>query len=107
MSFTNPGSMSSAERTAPPGCDAASSTVTLQPRSASRLAPTRPLGPAPITTASGMRSSVLVRVVRGRGSDGVHVVFDARVTLDLERRVLDPELLGQHRLQLGRALLRV
>src|SRR3954451_17677686 len=99
MSLTNPGSMSSAERTAPPGCGAASSTVTLQPRSASRFAPTRPFGPAPMTTASGMASSVLVRVTRGRARDGVHVILDARVTLDFERRVLDAELLRQHRLQ--------
>src|SRR3954454_4757377 len=45
--------MSSAERTAPPGVGAASHTRTSQPRSASRLAATRPFGPAPITTASG------------------------------------------------------
>src|SRR3954447_18809141 len=80
MSLTNPGSMSPADRTAPPGSGAASSTVTLQPRSASLLAATRPFGPAPITTASGIDSSVVVmRVRRGLGRDGVHVILDAGV----------------------------
>ena len=101
--------MSSAERTAPPGSGAASSTVTLQPRSASMLAATRPFGPAPITTASGMRFPQCSWCAWRAGSDAtrVHVVVDARVTLDFERRVLDPEPLGEHRLQLARALLRV
>src|SRR3954462_5539063 len=54
----NPGSMSSADRTAPPYTSWASSTTTDQPRSASRLAATRPFGPAPMTTASGIAASL-------------------------------------------------
>src|SRR3954447_24396982 len=50
----NAGSIISLERTAPPGSASASSTTTVQPRSASTLAATRPLGPAPMTTASTM-----------------------------------------------------
>ena len=52
MSCTKPGCTSSALRTAPPTSGWASSTRTDQPRSARRFAATRPLGPAPTTTAS-------------------------------------------------------
>src|SRR5690242_18697743 len=112
MSLTKPGSINSADRTAPPGVAAASSTVTFQPRSASKLAPTRPFGPAPITTASGMRSSmiqlvIVVGVASRLGRHRVHVVLDTGMTLDFERRVLDAELGGKHRLELGRPLLGV
>src|SRR5438552_81736 len=52
MSCTNPGWISSALRTAPPGSGCASSTRTRHPASVSRFAATSPFGPAPITTAS-------------------------------------------------------
>ena len=48
-------------RIAPPACPAASSTSTDQPASASRLAATRPLWPAPITIASTCTSSFYPR----------------------------------------------
>ena len=56
------------------------------------------------------------RFLSARGARGMHRrrrrpactwIVDARVALDLERRVLDAEPLGEHRLQLARALLRV
>src|SRR3954454_20237587 len=47
-----PGAVISPERTAPPGSSWASSTRTDQPWSASTLAATSPLWPAPMTTAS-------------------------------------------------------
>src|SRR5262245_17904672 len=52
-SCTNPGSVSSADRTAPPGVALASSTSTLIPARARSIAATSPLGPDPITIASG------------------------------------------------------
>ena len=54
MSLVKPGSISSVERTPPPGVGWLSSTVTDQPRSASTLAATSPFGPEPMTTASLM-----------------------------------------------------
>src|SRR6516164_1868579 len=64
-----PGSMSSSERTAPPGVGAASSTSTSQPRSTSRFAATNPFGPAPITTASGIIPKYRERVAKKRSLD--------------------------------------
>src|SRR5689334_8604735 len=49
----NPGTTSSTERTAPPGPGAPSPTNTFTPRTTNKFATTSPLGPAPITTASG------------------------------------------------------
>ena len=51
-SCTNPGSVSSSERVPPPTTGPASTTSTRQPAIASVAAATRPLGPAPTTTAS-------------------------------------------------------
>ena len=51
-SWTKPGSISSPDRTEPPGSFSASSTITDQPASARTLAATSPLCPAPTTTAS-------------------------------------------------------
>src|SRR4051812_15476780 len=51
-SWTNPGSVSSAERTPPPTVCAASYTRTDRPARASSMAAASPLGPAPTTIAS-------------------------------------------------------
>src|SRR5215210_8358260 len=51
-SWTNPGSVSSAERAAPPTVSPASKSSTDQPARASVIAAPNPFGPAPITTAS-------------------------------------------------------
>src|SRR3712207_2188647 len=50
----NPSAAVTPLRTAPPGSGCASRTRTSQPASARRLAATRPLCPAPMTTASAM-----------------------------------------------------
>src|SRR5215207_4059482 len=52
ISWTNPGSVSSAERDAPPTVSPASKSSTDQPACASVIAAPNPFGPAPITTAS-------------------------------------------------------
>src|SRR5437763_5472461 len=69
-SARKPGSVSSSVWTAPPGRAVASRTSTCQPASARRFAATRPLCPAPITTAS--TASVLTQAswsqVRACGS---------------------------------------
>src|SRR5271166_5085038 len=46
-------------RTPPPGSACSSQTTTSQPASARTLAATRPLGPAPMTTASGAPAPLL------------------------------------------------
>ena len=53
MSWTKPGSVSSAERDPPPIVSAASSTRTERPARARAMAAASPFGPAPTTTASG------------------------------------------------------
>src|SRR6185312_15036394 len=53
MSWTNPGKVSSAERTPPPIVGSASSTSTFRPARAISIAAARPFGPDPITIASG------------------------------------------------------
>src|ERR687885_1988759 len=52
MSWTNPGSVNSAERVPPPIVSSASRTTTERPLRASSTAAARPLGPEPTTTAS-------------------------------------------------------
>src|SRR5215207_1785008 len=53
-SWTNPGSVSSAERTPPPTVSTASTTRTERPAWASVIAAASPLGPEPTMTASGI-----------------------------------------------------
>jgi len=52
MSWTNPGSVSSADRHDPPTVAAPSRTSTDRPARASSMAAHSPLGPAPMTIAS-------------------------------------------------------
>ena len=59
MSWTKPGSVSSAERDPPPIVSAASSTRTERPARARAIAAARPFGPEPTTTASRQANSRL------------------------------------------------
>ena len=54
MSVTKPGAVTLSLRTAPPVRSDCSTRTTSQPASARALAATRPLGPAPMTTASAV-----------------------------------------------------
>ena len=60
MSWTNPGSVSSAERTPPPAVASASNTVTCRPACASTIAAASPFGPDPMTMASGVWATCLL-----------------------------------------------
>src|SRR4051794_2648389 len=60
----NPGAVTRAERTAPPGSAVASHTTTSHPASARMFAATSPLCPAPMTTASGAASDLSMRILR-------------------------------------------
>src|SRR3712207_7896205 len=83
----NPSAAVTPLRTAPPGSGCASRTVTSQPASARRLAATRPLGPAPMTTASGTAGTVRDVAVHGRGSPR-RPALDARPREDPHARPL-------------------
>src|SRR5215216_6378693 len=91
-SWTNPGSVSSAERVPPPTVSSASSTATERPARASSTAAASPFGPAPTTTASyaprSVTRSVAVRSYdprRSSGSPASHQV--AHTTPQTHRRV--------------------
>src|ERR1035437_7287382 len=61
MSWTKPGTVSSAEREPPPTVSAASTSSTERPAWARRMAAARPFGPAPTTTASHLAVGVLIK----------------------------------------------
>ena len=72
-SWTNPGSVSSADRAPPPTWSARSSTVTAWPARAIVIAAASPFGPLPMTTASGMDVPALagaIAVIVGARSAG-------------------------------------
>src|SRR5579872_3743651 len=90
--------VSSALCTAPPALPARSSTATSQPRRASTVAATSPLGPEPMTTASTVSTGLAYRrpAVTGNSSPGT-LVLAAVAGAELDERGAVDLVGGDHR----------